>query len=351
MQTEITRLLAPIDPDQPAGLNLEDEPLLDEIRTARISDPDDLPQGDWVVSEPRKADWHRVRKLSEQALTTQSKDLQLACWWAESLCRLNGLNGLRTGIDFLSEFITRFWFQCWPSLEQDGMPVRRSRLVRLDRDLSQYLFRQPLLQQNESTLAIWQQILAFEHKINTAPETRDELIGQEGDLTMASFEQRAASFSSIEIGQQADRVEQLIAALEQLETRYASLSQDPEGDLFVLTRQTLLDITDYLQRLALRAIPLVDNTLTLHMPDSPSQPEATFVAPPVQTMSRELAINQMLEIAHYFTQNEPSSPVPFLMERAARWATMSLTDWLKEMLNDSSSMDEINNVLTGQRRQ
>lgn len=349
MKSDISALLVPISPESPAGDNLEYELLFDEIRLARESDPEDLPQGEWLVSEPRKADWNRVRTLCEKALREQTKDLQLACWFVESLCHQQGLIGLHTGIEFLSEFIARFWFQCWPSLEDDGITTRRSKLLRLDRELSQQLLQQPLLRQPNTSLIYWRQLLSFEHKINTQPNSRDDLIRQAGDLTMERFDQNAAHFSSIEIGQQAARVEALIADLAQLETRYLSLSQDPEGKLFKLADQTLTDLTDYLQRLTQRAIPLVDEVIML---DSVIEDEVPlFANTPVhtapQTMSRELAISQMLAIAGYFRQAEPSSPVPFLMERAARWATMTLPEWLEEMLKDSNSIHEINNVLTG----
>jgi type VI secretion system protein ImpA len=39
------------------------------------------------------------------------------------------------------------------------------------------------------------------------------------------------------------------------------------------------------------------------------------------------------------------------MERAARWAGMTLTEWLEEMLQDDSSMRDINNVLKGHGRE
>ncbi|WP_336818537.1 type VI secretion system protein TssA [Cedecea sp. MMO-103] len=349
MQSDFSTLLAPISLDNPMGNHLEYEPVFDQIRQARESDEDDLPQGDWAVSEPRQADWHLVQSLSEQALAEQSKDLQLACWFVEATCHQKGLEGLLGSIDFLSEFMTRFWYQCWPSLEEEGLTIRRSKLVRLDRELNQILFTQPMLRQTNTTLAKWRQILAFEHKINSNPESLDALIEQEGDLTMATFDKQAAAFSSIEISQQAARVEQITTLLKSLESRYASLSQDQEGELFTQTRQTLSDLRDYLQRLTQRAIPLPDEALTLTqvLEDSPPQSTEAPVRHSPQAMSRELAISQMLAIAAYFRQSEPSSPVPFLMERAARWANMTLTDWLQEMIEDSSSIREINNVLTG----
>lgn len=353
MQHDFSPLLIPISPERPAGENLEYEPLFDDIRQARESDADYLPQDEWSVSEPRKADWNRVRTLSEQALATQSKDLQLACWFTEALCHQEGLPGLLTGIEFLSEFMTRFWLQCWPILDDDGLSLRRSRLRRLDRDLSLQLSRLPLLRQSNTSLMFWRQVLSFEHKISLDPRARDDLIHQERDLTMETFNQQALNFSSIEISQQANVVEVLAIAFSQLETRYTSLSQDHEGELFAQTRQTLTDLSDLLQRLTQRAIPLATEDITLEpmlvLNDKPLPADIATRATPV-AMSRELAIGQMLAIAQYFRQAEPSSPVPFLMERASRWANMTLTDWLEEMINDQNSINEINNVLTGQPR-
>lgn len=351
MLQEIYALLLPISPEKPAGDDLEYELLFDEIRQARESDAEDISLGEWSVSAPRIADWNRVRVLSAEALATKSKDIQLACWFTEALCHEEGLSGLQNGIAFLNEFITRFWFQCWPGLEDDGLLLRRSKLLRLDRDLSQLITILPMLRQSNTSLACWRQVLAFEHKISTTPDARDELIQKEGDLTMATFNLRATRFSSIDISQQASLVDALMAAFSELEIRYASLSQDPEGGLFVMTRQTLSNLTDYLQRLTQRAIPPFSEEMTLNQiieedDDIPSPELRMFQTP--QPMSRELAISQMMAIANYFRRAEPSSPVPFLMERAARWAEMTLTEWLEEMINNQDSIKEINNVLKGQ---
>ena len=169
-------------------------------------------------------------------------------------------------------------------------------------------------------------------------------------MTMASFDKLASRFSSIEISQQADRIEQLMTAFRLLDARYRSLSQDTEGDVFAQTSQILRDIADYLQRLSQRAIPLSDDMIILQPPGNEPQlmADMTHAPQPTSSMSRERAVGQMLEIARYFRQTEPSSPVPFLMERAARWAGMTLTEWLEEMLTDGNSMRDINNVLTGQ---
>lgn len=346
---EIAALLAPISQENPAGINLEYEPLYDDIRQALENDPSYLPQDEWTISEPRKADWQKVRKLCATALEQQSKDLQLSCWFVEALTHLQGLTGLETGLHFLREFITRFWFQCWPPLDEDGAAFRYSKLTRLDLALSETLCMLPLLKRPESSLAHWRMVLAFEHKICTWPDSRDELIAKEGDLTMASFDALAATFSSIEISQLADVIDQVHKQLERLETCYFSLSTEESHALFTNTQQTLIDIADFLQSLTKRAIPVGSEMLTLTLSNG-TDPEPEIYDTPIrnQVLSREQAISQMLAIAHFFRQTEPSSPVPFLMDRAASWANMTLTEWLEEMLSDSGSLKEINNVLIGQ---
>ncbi|HCC5975846.1 TPA: type VI secretion system protein TssA [Citrobacter koseri] len=353
IQQEIAMLLVPISPEAPAGVNIEYEQIYDDIRKARESDPDDLQQDKWGVVDPRRADWHKVIELCETVLTQMSKDLQVGCWFVEALTQLKGLAGAEAGLHFLGEFISRFWFQCWPALDEEGMVFRYGKLNRLDRDLSQTLGSFPLLQASESSLAHWRKVLAFEHKIAVSPKSRDALIAMEGDLTMDTFVRTAAGFSSIELSLQASILPGIYEKLDRLEECYFSLSQEEPHNLFSMTRQAIDSIKDFLQNLAQRISPVVDETITWSLTpetDVSSVNETPGLAFSNDTLSRDKAISQMLSIAHFFRQTEPSSPVPFLMERAVRWANMTLTEWLEEMLSDSSSLKEINNVLKGQNQ-
>lgn len=63
-------------------------------------------------------------------------------------------------------------------------------------------------------------------------------------------------------------------------------------------------------------------------------------------MSREKAIEQLKNIC-FFRQSEPTSPVPYLLERAVRWSTMTMSEWLEELLKDNESMEQINRILKG----
>ena len=76
-------VLKPIPGDNPGGQNLRYAPVYDKIREARRED-DELNQGAWQ-HERKVADTGLVIKLAEEALATQSKDLQLAAWLTEAL--------------------------------------------------------------------------------------------------------------------------------------------------------------------------------------------------------------------------------------------------------------------------
>ena len=353
MQQEIAILLAPITPDAPAGKNIEYEQIYDDIRKARESDNEDFQQDMWGVADPRRADWHKVLRLCEEVLTLMSKDLQVSCWFVEALTHLKGLAGAEVGINFLGEFISRFWFQCWPALDDEGAAFRNGKLNRLDRDLSLTLSSFQLLQIPESSLSHWRKILAFEHKIAVNPKSRHDLIAMDGDLTMETFSRTASTFSSVELSLQAGILRGINESLNRLEECYFTLSQEEPQGLFLMTKKTIDDISDFLQHLAQRISPAVSETITWSMTpesDTPSVNDREEVTFSNEINSREKAISQMLSIAHFFRQTEPSSPVPFLIERAVRWTNMTLAEWLEEMLSDHNSLKEINNVLKGQQQ-
>ena len=75
---EIEALLAPITGENPAGESLRYEGTYDTIQE-QIREEEVLEQGDWQ-RETKTADWRAAVTTASEALTTKSKDLQLAAW-------------------------------------------------------------------------------------------------------------------------------------------------------------------------------------------------------------------------------------------------------------------------------
>src|SRR5438270_2863727 len=115
-------LLNPISEGNPSGENLRYAPAYDKIKEARRED-DDAPQGEWR-RERKLADWPTVIKLSTEALSKKSKDLQLAAWLTEALIKRNGMAGLLDGLQVLGALIETFWDNLYPELEDGDAEFR-----------------------------------------------------------------------------------------------------------------------------------------------------------------------------------------------------------------------------------
>src|SRR5690606_41385698 len=61
--------------------------------------------------------------------------------------------------------------------------------------------------------------------------------------------------------------------------------------------------------------------------------------------TRTDAIQALRDAARYFRQNEPQSPVSLLAERAARWAEMSMDEWLSAVIKDEGTLVQLRELL------
>jgi type VI secretion system protein ImpA len=142
MPLQTSELLQPIAADRPGGEDIRYDPLFEQIKQARTEE-DELPTGDW--SRQRKtADWPLVVKLSTQALTKRSKDLQIAAWLTEALLKREDFAGLRAGIELLNALLTDFWDHLHPTIEDDDLEFRASPLGWLGRYMAPAVRQAPL---------------------------------------------------------------------------------------------------------------------------------------------------------------------------------------------------------------
>lgn len=341
-------LLLPVSSAEPAGSNIEYEKIFERIRQARESDPDYLPHDEWSAT-PRKADWMLVAKLSEEVLMMHSKNMQVTCWLVEAWTQLYHCAGLQAGLTLLDSYISGWWDTSWPALDDDGASYRHGMLNRLDRDISQQLMLKPMLGDMQSSLVYWQKVLSFEHQGQKGAENES---GE--DYSMAGFTLWASKLDPERVAKVVGQIDHCQQLITQIEQNYAVQNPQAEGRILHQTDELLGDVHDFFIRICQHSSVQQEEIMMLNVLDpqglEADERAATRGAQPQQVMSRDLAITQMLTIAHYFRQTEPSSPVPMLMERAARWANMPLAEWLVEMVGDERSLAEINFVLNGPSR-
>ena len=119
---DIEAMLQPISEESPAGESLRYSGIYDEITEARRAD-DNLNQGAWTT-ELKVADYRRVIDLAVPALTSQTKDLQIAAWLSEALIKQHGFAGLRDSMKMLSGFQQNFWETLHPEIDEGDMEGR-----------------------------------------------------------------------------------------------------------------------------------------------------------------------------------------------------------------------------------
>ncbi|NJD11050.1 MAG: type VI secretion system protein TssA, partial [Gemmatimonadetes bacterium] len=146
----IVELLQPVSEAAPAGTYLRYDPLYDKIKEARREDAD-LPQGEWEVAR-KTADWPQVIRLSTEALTRKTKDLQIAAWLTEAWLRREGITGLRRGIALLHELVQKYWDTVYPPIEDGDAELRAAPLEWIGLKLDVAVKQAPLSQAGHSSI-------------------------------------------------------------------------------------------------------------------------------------------------------------------------------------------------------
>lgn len=118
MPIDLEALLKPIPGENPSGADLRYHTLTDQIKEARRKE-DDLNQGVWS-REVKTADYAQVIKLSKEALTKHSKDLQITAWLVEALLQQEQLSGLMQGLQLVAKLLDAYWDTVYPEIDEDG---------------------------------------------------------------------------------------------------------------------------------------------------------------------------------------------------------------------------------------
>ena len=121
-QLSIKELLAPIAGENLAGEDLRYSQTYELIKEARRSE-DVLEMGDWQ-RDVKTADSGKVISIAATALTTQSKDFQIAAWLAEAIAREEGFEGVEFGLKLMQGLLANYWDSAYPLIEDDDYDYR-----------------------------------------------------------------------------------------------------------------------------------------------------------------------------------------------------------------------------------
>ncbi len=323
-------LLNPIPGDNPSGKTLRYDPVYDKIREARREE-DVLPQGDWS-REVKKADFPLVIKLTTEALSTKSKDLQLAAWLTEAVMFRDHIAGLREGLDLLRGFMETFWDTLYPEIDDGDLEFRAGPLAWVGSKLDGGVRRLPLTKSKldyfkyqESRRVGYEADAVSEEKAaarataitekKCTAEEFDEAVKVTGD---AYYEKLASN---------------LVAALESLQL-LETLSDEKfgrEAPSFANLRTALEEVQDVVKQYHKPAEEVTEETAEAPTEEAVEESVAATAAgaPAVKKKSataepadRDDALQRLTVVAHFLRHESPVNPIPYLLLRALRWGEL-----------------------------
>lgn len=340
---DLAPLLQPISPDRPSGADLRYEPVYDQIREARRQEMGG-PMGAWE-RQVKTADFRLVIRLATQALTSKTKDLQIATWLAEAWIWEFHLTGLNDSIQLLRGLLDGFWESVYPELEDDDSEMRAAPIDWFGNYLDASKGRSPALAVfytplNEAGHTLMQFVEArtvgYENQAKgEAAKKREQLIS-EGKLAPEAFDKafdatpktfykdlstqiqqaeigltELASVCDEKFGRSAPSFQQLRKALEELETTCR-----------VLLKKKLDVDPDPVEA------PVGDpEAVTEAEPEAvaapPDQGAGAVLAGPVAPVSTPAdARMAIIAAAHFLRRRQPQDPSSYLTLRALRWGEL-----------------------------
>jgi type VI secretion system protein ImpA len=355
---DMDALLAPIEGDAPAGEDLREDfspqSLYFKMRDARSEARAAERSADANPNEDNGTppQWRTVRDLAITALTSKTKDLEIAAWLTEALVRSDGLRGLSAGAHLIAGLSEALWDNnLYPMPDEDGIETRVAPVSGLNGEggggtLVQPLRKLPLFTRPDGNMMFYWQYEQSEElkKITDPARIKQRLAAGNLPLEQVETEARAAGqahFAALRRSAKAAAREWV--AMGQVLDAKAGADGPPTSQVRELV-EALLALT---QRYA---PPDVDDEVTADAEEAaaePGEPGAATAAggmlmrPAAAVVTREDMLKELGRIGEFFRKTEPQSPLAYTLEEAIRRGRMSWPDLLAELVSDTKVRDSI----------
>lgn len=361
---DLEALLQPISEESPSGESLQYSGLYDEIREARRADLD-IDQGQWR-HELKVANFRQVINLAVPALTTQTKDMQIAAWLAEALTKENGFAGLRDSLQLMSGLQENFWETCFPEIDEGDEEGRANAIEWMDRQTAGALREIPLTGGAGLSFIALEESKRFDFPDNIESLSTDEQ--EKFNQLRAEAEQfnRTTGDMWRKAKGQTRRAfyETLSLTLDECWEGYEALNRSIESKFDSKQMPGLNNLKKSLDEVRTTVKKLLQEKRA-EEPDpddagaeggETAHGESGFessgavggsgVATAAGAVrSRQDALKRLSDVAEFFRKTEPHSPVSYLVQRAVKWGNMPLDNWLQEVIKDESVLGQLRETL------
>jgi type VI secretion system protein ImpA len=320
---EVGKLVAPVSADAPSGPNLEYDPAFLELEKAAQGKAEQVIGG--VASAAEPPDWNVVFSQAG-ALLERSKDLRVLSHLALALLNRNGVAGFSEGLAAIRGLLEAQWASLHPQLDPEDNNDPTMRVTAL------------------AALATSPNLLA----LRNAPILISRAIGPltHSDIAPTSGSPDAAKVQAVLIDSTLPDLEACslalkvgFEALQGIEQVFQAQTGDRGPDLTQVLR--------CFQQMRQAVDPKLEERRAAEQGAAAAAGgDAAAAAPPARglsgdILSREDVVRAFDKISSYFEKNEPSSPIPLLVERCKRLVTMNFMEILGDLAPDSVKQAQV----------
>jgi type VI secretion system protein ImpA len=325
-------LLQPIAGDEPTGTNLEYDPAFAALERSAQGKPEQQIGQTIVPSEP--PDWKAVHDQAA-ALLGRSKDLRVVSHLVRALLHRQGFIGLSEGLELARGLVERFWVPLHPRLDADDEhdpTIRISALALLsDSQVMGALRTAPLVQSRSFGPVSLRDVAIASGEMPAAPD------GPKMEMTAVEAAFQDVTDEALEAT--ASAITQSVEHLRRIESAFsegAGAGPDVTG-LIQLLNQANKAVMPRLERRKAAALAATAGEGDVGHTNGTGHRGALSG----EIMSRDDVVRALDKICDYYARHEPSSPLPLLLQRCKKLATMSFIEIVREMMPDGLSQVEI----------
>lgn len=353
---DIESLIQPISADAPQGSDPRGSALYGSIKdarnTARAAERASLFDADSAANI--MSQWRPILQSAPKLLSEQGKDLEIACWYLETLIRHHGITGLRDGFALLDALVENFWNGLFPEPDEDGLETKVAPLTGLNGDGGEGTLLAPIRNLaitavgggNFDSFTFWQYQQAVDTDKLADPTAREERAARLG-FSLADVRQAVAASPDAYYVELLDELDNALDSYKQLHGRLrqhcgnqappssaiSALLEDVQRALRFLTKDKLAHLQAQPEAAPAESTPAAAGGAA-----APATAAAT--APGISAgpiASRDEALRRLSEVAQYFRATEPHTPIASGIERLVRWGRMSVAELMMELMPDATA--------------
>lgn len=366
---DLDALVAPISDDAPQGSDIrEDRSPTSDYYTIKDARNSARAAERAAMFDDDEADlltpWGTVLEVAPKILKDTSKDLEVASWYLEGLIRYEGIAGLRDGLVLIKRLVEDHWDGLYPEPDEDGIETKVAPLTGLNGDGGDGTLLTPIRNVAITPESDYGEFNFWQYQQARDADRIDDSDNEGAEKKAARIEELGYSLKIINdtIAQtDLQTCKDIIAAIEESVQAYKDANtmlrehckhEAPPSTNISNLLDEVLRTARFLYKDKLEAAEAVEQAAEQAAEaEAQANEEATQAAEgaTVTTVvqqaagtvgpisSREDALKRLEEIAKYFRQFEPHTPIAPGLERIIGWGRMTVSELMMELLPDDQS--------------